>query len=235
MSVPLPGARAVMLAGTASHAGKTVLAAALCRIYARRGFRVAPFKAQNMSLNSFVTPDGGEIGRAQAYQAHSAGVEPHVDMNPVLLKPSSDATSQVIVFGRPVGHMSVSEYHAYQATVWPEVTAAFERLRASSDLVVIEGAGSAGEINLRNQDIVNLRMARHAGCPVLLVGDIDRGGVFASLVGHMAVFTPEERALVAAFIINKFRGDARLLDTGIDELRERTGVPTLGVVPMLEG
>ena len=232
---PAPGARAVMFAGTASHVGKTVLAAALCRIYARRGFRVAPFKAQNMSLNSFVTPDGGEIGRAQAYQARAAGVEPHVDMNPVLLKPSADATSQVIVLGRPVGHMSVSEYQAYQATVWPAVTAAFERLRASNDLVVIEGAGSAGEINLRDQDIVNLRMARHAGCPVLLIGDIDRGGVFASLVGHMEVFTPEERALVAAFVINKFRGDASLLDSGIDELRERTGVPTLGVVPLLEG
>ena len=233
MSASEPGARAVMLAGTASHAGKTVLAAALCRIYARRGFRVAPFKAQNMSLNSFVTPDGGEIGRAQAYQARAAGVEPHLDMNPVLLKPSSDGTSQVIVLGRPVGRMNVSEYHAYQVKVWPEVTAAFERLRAANDLVVIEGAGSAGEINLRDQDIVNMRMARHAGCPVLLVGDIDRGGVFASLVGHMAVFTPEERALVAAFIINKLRGEASLLDRGIDELRERTGVPTLGVIPML--
>jgi adenosylcobyric acid synthase len=224
-----------MLQGTASHAGKTVLAAALCRIYARRGVRVAPFKAQNMSLNSFVTPDGGELGRAQAYQARAAGVEPHVDMNPVLLKPSSDATSQVIVLGRRVGQMTVSEYHAYQAEVWPVVTAAFERLRAANDLVVIEGAGSAGEINLRDQDIVNMRMARYAGCPVLLVGDIDRGGVFASLVGHMEVFTPEERVLVAAFIINKFRGDSSLLDPGIEELRERTGVPTLGVVPMLEG
>ena len=235
MSASLPGARAVMLAGTASHAGKTVLAAALCRIYARRGVRVAPFKAQNMSLNSFVTADGGELGRAQAYQARAAGVEPHVDMNPVLLKPSSDATSQVIVLGRRVAHMTVSEYHAYQAEVWPMVTAAFERLRAAHDLVVIEGAGSAGEINLRDQDIVNMRMARYANCPVLLVGDIDRGGVFASLVGHMEVFTPEERALVAAFIINKFRGNASLLDPGIEELRERTGVPTLGVVPMLVG
>jgi len=235
MSASLPGARAVMLAGTGSHAGKSVLAAALCRIYAHRGFRVAPFKAQNMSLNSFVTRGGGELGRAQAYQARAAGVEPHVDMNPVLLKPSSDATSQVIVLGRPVAHMTVSEYHAYQAEVWPMVTAAFKRLRAANDLVVIEGAGSAGEINLRDQDIVNMRMARYASCPVLLVGDIDRGGVFASLVGHMEVFTPEERALVAAFIINKFRGDASLLDPGIEELRERTGVPTLGVVPMLEG
>jgi adenosylcobyric acid synthase len=229
------GARAVMLAGTGSHAGKTVLAAALCRIYARRGYRVAPFKAQNMSLNSFVTPEGGELGRAQAFQAQAAGVEPHVDMNPVLLKPSSEARSQVIVLGRPVGHMTVSQYHAYQSEVWPVVTAAFDRLSAASDLVVLEGAGSAAEINLRDQDIVNMRMARHARSPVLLVGDIDRGGVFASLVGHMTVFTPEEREMVAAFVINKFRGDARLLDPGIDELRECTGVPTLGVVPMLEG
>ncbi len=232
---PSSGARAVMCVGTGSHAGKTVLAAALCRMYARRGYRVAPFKAQNMSLNSFVTPEGGEIGRAQAYQARAAGVEPHVDMNPVLLKPSSQTGSQVIVLGRPVGHMSVKEYHAYQGEAWPMVTAALDRLRAANDLVVIEGAGSAAEINLRDQDIVNMRVAAYAGCPVLLVGDIDRGGVFASLVGHMEVFTPAERALVAAFVINKFRGDASLLDSGIVELLQRTGVPTLGVVPMLEG
>ncbi len=228
------GARAVMVVGTGSHAGKTVLAAALCRIYARRGLRVAPFKAQNMSLNSFVTPDGGELGRAQAYQARAAGVEPHVDMNPVLLKPSSRTGSQVIVLGRPVGHMTVREYHAYQAQVWPVVSGAFERLRAAYDLIVVEGAGSPAEINLRDQDIVNMKVARYAGCPVLLVGDIDRGGVFASLVGHMELFTPEERELVAAFVINKFRGDADLLGSGIEFLRERTGVPTLGVVPMLD-
>jgi adenosylcobyric acid synthase len=228
-----PGARAVMCLGTGSHAGKSVLAAALCRIYARRGFRVAPFKAQNMALNSFVTPDGGELGRAQAYQARAAGVEPHVDMNPVLLKPSSETGSQVIVLGRPVRHMSVHEYHAYQAEVWPTVTAAYERLCAANDLIVIEGAGSPAEINLRGQDIVNMKVALLAQCPVLLIGDIDRGGVFASLVGHMELFTPEERELVAAFVINKFRGDATLLDSGIDFLRERTGVPTLGVVPML--
>jgi adenosylcobyric acid synthase len=230
-----PAARAVMLAGTGSHAGKSVLAAALCRMYARRGLRVAPFKAQNMSLNSFVTTEGGELGRAQAYQAQAAGLEPHVDMNPVLLKPSSEARSQVIVLGRPVAHMTVREYHAFQAEVWPQVTAAFERLRAAHDLVVIEGAGSPAEINLRDQDIVNMKVARYARCPVLLIGDIDRGGVFASLVGHMELFTPAERALVKAFIVNKFRGDATLLDPGIEELRQRTGVPTLGVIPMLEG
>lgn len=226
-------ALAIMCVGTGSHAGKSVLAAALCRIYARRGYRVAPFKAQNMALNSFVTPEGGELGRAQAYQARAAGVEPHVDMNPVLLKPSSQTGSQVIVLGRPVRHMAVREYHAYQPEVWPTVTAAYDRLRAANDLIVIEGAGSPAEINLRDQDIVNMKMALYAQCPVLLIGDIDRGGVFASLVGHMELFTPEERALIAAFVINKFRGDATLLDSGIEFLRERTGVPTLGVVPML--
>ena len=219
-----PG-RAVMLQGTASHAGKTVLAAALCRIYARRGLRVAPFKAQNMALNSFVTEDGGEMGRAQAYQARAAGLEPHVDMNPVLLKPSSDATSQVVVMGRPVGHMTVREYQAYQAEVWPHVTSAFERLRAAHDLIVLEGAGSSAEVNLRGRDIVNMRMALHARSPVLLVGDIDRGGVFASLLGHVELFTPEERGLVAGFVINKMRGDASQLDSGIEILAERTGVP----------
>jgi adenosylcobyric acid synthase len=224
-----------MLQGTASHAGKTVLAAALCRIYARRGLRVAPFKAQNMALNSFVTEDGGEMGRAQAYQARAAGLEPCVDMNPVLLKPSADATSQVVVMGRPVGHMTVREYQAYQAEVWPLVTFAFERLRAAHDLVVLEGAGSSAEVNLRGRDIVNMRMALHARSPVLLVGDIDRGGVFASLLGHMELFTPQERGLVAGFVINKMRGDASQLDSGIEILRSRTGTPTLGVVPMLEG
>jgi adenosylcobyric acid synthase len=222
-----------MCFGTGSHAGKSVLAAALCRIYARRGYRVAPFKAQNMALNSYVTPEGGELGRAQAYQARAAGLEPHVDMNPVLLKPSSQTGSQVIVLGRPVGHMAVREYHAYQPEVWPTVTAAFERLRAQYDLIVLEGAGSPAEINLRGQDIVNMKMALYARSPSLLIGDIDRGGVFASLVGHVELFTPEERELVAAFVINKFRGDASLLDSGIDFLRERTGIPTLGVVPML--
>jgi adenosylcobyric acid synthase len=222
-----------MCVGTGSHAGKSVLAAALCRIFARRGYRVAPFKAQNMALNSFVTPEGGELGRAQAYQARAAGVEPHVDMNPVLLKPSSQTGSQVIVLGRPVRHMAVREYHAYQPEVWPVVTAAYDRLRAANDLIVIEGAGSPAEINLRDQDIVNMRMALYAQAPTLLIGDIDRGGVFASLVGHMELFTPEERELIAAFVINKFRGDATLLDSGIEFLQEKTGVPTLGVVPML--
>ena len=226
-------ARVIMMVGTGSHAGKSVLAAAVCRIFARRGLRVAPFKAQNMALNSYVTPDGGELGRAQAYQATAAGVEPHVDMNPVLLKPSSMTGSQVIVLGKPVGHMSVHEYHAYQPTVWPVVTAALARLRAVNDLVVIEGAGSPAEINLRERDIVNMKVALHAKAPTLLIGDIDRGGVFASLVGHWEIFTPEERELVRGYIINKFRGDASLLDSGLEYLKQRTGVPTIGVIPML--
>lgn len=223
----------VMVQGTGSHAGKSVLAAALCRIYARRGLCVAPFKAQNMALNSFVTPEGAEMGRAQVYQAVAAGIEPHVDMNPVLLKPSSATGSQVVVMGRPVGHMTVAEYHAYQPEVWPLVVAALDRLRAAHDLVVIEGAGSPAEINLRGQDIVNMKVATQARSPVLLVGDIDRGGLFASLVGHVELFEPDERALVKGFVINKFRGDAALLDHGIRFLEERTGVPTLGVVPFL--
>jgi len=224
----------IMVQGTTSHAGKSILVAALCRIFARQGLRVAPFKAQNMALNSYVTPEGGELGRAQAYQAQAAGIEPHVDMNPVLLKPNSQTGSQVIVLGKPLGNMSVREYHAFQPTVWPTVTAALDRLRAEYDLVVIEGAGSPAEINLRDQDIVNMKVARYAGCPVLLVGDIDRGGVFASLVGTTLLVTEEERALIKGFVINKFRGDASLLDNGLTWLHDYTGIPTLGVIPYLK-
>lgn len=227
-------AKVIMIQGTASHAGKSVLVAALCRIFARRGWRVAPFKAQNMALNSAVTPAGGEIGRATAYQAAAAGLEPHVDMNPVLLKPNSRTGCQVIVLGRPVADMGVGEYQDYQSTIWPVVTAALDRLREQYELVIIEGAGSPAEINLRDKDIVNMRIARYANCPVLLVGDIDRGGVFASLYGTTMLVSAEERALIKAFIINKFRGDAAQLDSGIEELREKTGIPTLGVIPVLE-
>lgn len=226
--------KVIMVQGTTSHAGKSVLVAALCRIYARQGLRVAPFKAQNMALNSYVTPEGGEIGRAQAYQAAAAGLEPHVDMNPVLLKPNSQTGSQVIVLGKPIGNMQVREYHAFQPTIWPTVTAALDRLREAYDLVVIEGAGSPAEINLHDRDIVNMKVARYANCPVLIVGDIDRGGVFASLVGTTLLVTEEERALIKGFIINKFRGDASLLDSGIDFLTDYTGIPTLGVLPYLK-
>jgi adenosylcobyric acid synthase len=222
-----------MVQGTGSHAGKSVLAAALCRIYSRRGVSVAPFKAQNMSLNSFVTAQGGEMGRAQVFQAIAAGVPPHVDMNPVLLKPSSETGSQVVVLGRPVGNMTVTQYHAFQPEAWGVVVEALARLRTGHELVIIEGAGSSAEVNLRQHDIVNMRVARHAGAPVLLVGDIDRGGVFAALLGHMEIFAPEERALVAGYVINKFRGDASLLEPAIRFLRDRTGVPTLGVLPFL--
>jgi adenosylcobyric acid synthase len=227
------GGRALMVVGTGSHAGKTVIAAALCRIYARRGLAVAPFKAQNMALNSFVTPEGAEIGRAQAYQASAAGVEPHVDMNPILLKPTSHEGCQVVFMGRPVGHMGVREYHDFQPQAWFEVTAALARLRAANDLVVIEGAGSAAEVNLRDNDIVNMRVAVHAEAPTILVGDIDRGGIFAAFVGTVELLLPAERELLRGFVINKFRGDATLLDPGLEFLRERTGIPTLAVVPFL--
>jgi adenosylcobyric acid synthase len=228
-------ARVVMIQGTSSHAGKSILTAALCRIFAREGLRVAPFKAQNMALNSFVTLEGGEIGRAQAYQARAAGVDAHVDMNPVLLKPNSETGSQVIVLGKPIANMKVREYHAYQKEVWPTVTAALNRLRAQNDVVVIEGAGSPAEINLRSHDIVNMAVALYAQSPVLLVGDIDRGGVFASLYGTTELVSPAERALIKGFVINKFRGDASLLNPGFQFLQERTGIPTLGVIPYLKG
>jgi len=222
-----------MVQGTTSHAGKSVLVAGLCRVFARQGLSVAPFKSQNMALNSAVTPEGAEIGRAQAFQAHGAGVEPHVDMNPVLLKPCSPTGSQVIVLGKPVGVMQVREYHAYQDRVWPVVTEALERLRARCDLVVIEGAGSPAEINIRHRDIANMAVALHAEAPVIIVADIDRGGVFAQLVGTMELLTPEERALVGGFVINRFRGDASLLDSGLTMLEKRYGVPVLGVLPYL--
>ena len=225
------GAKVVMVQGTSSHAGKSVLATALCRIFARDGLEVAPFKAQNMSLNSYATPDGGEIGRSQAVQAAAAMAAPRVEMNPVLLKPEDDRRSQVVVMGRPRAVASAREYYELKSGIWNAVTAALERLRADYDVVVIEGAGSPAEINLRQHDIVNMRVAVHADAPVLLVGDIDRGGVFAQLVGTMALLEPHERELVKGYVINKFRGDQSLLAPGLDYLRETTGVPVAGVLP----
>ena len=224
----------LMLQGTASGVGKSLLTAALCRIFARRGYRVAPFKAQNMSLNAAVTPDGREIGRAQAAQAEAAGVEPTVDMNPILLKPEGDDRSHVVVHGVPIGSLTFREYGERRGELFSAVAASLARLRATHDLIVIEGAGSPAEINLSAGEIVNMRIARLADAPVLLVGDIDRGGVLAAFVGTLALLEPEDRARVAGFLVNKFRGDVTLLAPGLEMLYERTGVPVVGVVPYLE-
>ncbi|OFW59058.1 MAG: cobyric acid synthase CobQ [Candidatus Solincola sediminis] len=222
-----------MVQGTGSHTGKSIMTAALCRILRQDGWRVAPFKSQNMSLNSYVTPEGGEMGRAQVLQAQAAGIEPHTDMNPILLKPASDERAQVVLNGRPVGHLGAREYHDLKLEYLPHAVAALNRLRANYQIVVIEGAGSPAEINLKDQDIANMRMAEAAQAPVLLVGDIDRGGVLASLVGTLELLDPGERTLVAGFIINKFRGSLDLLQGALDFLEERTGKPVLGVVPYI--
>lgn len=214
--------------------GKSILVAALCRIFSRRGFNVAPFKAQNMALNSFVTRDGGEIGRSQALQAQAAGIEPTVDMNPVLLKPETEGRSQVVVLGRPWASKRADAYYRYGERLWGTVTVALERLCEQFELIIIEGAGSPAEINLKRHEIVNMRVARHASAPVLLAGDIERGGVFASLLGTMMLFEPEEKSLVRGFLINKFRGDIRLLESGLEMLvKYAEGRPVVGVIPYL--
>ena len=225
----------LMVVGTASSVGKSVLVAALCRIFRQDGVRVAPFKAQNMSNNADVTPDGLEIGRAQSEQAAAAGLTPRVEMNPVLLKPQGDRTSQLILEGRPAGVLHSSDFRdRRRGDLWPAVQRALATLRAEHALVVVEGAGSPAEPNLREGDIVNMAVARHAGAPTLLVGDIDRGGVFAHLLGTLALLSPEDRALVRGFVINRFRGDPSLLAPAIEELEARTGVPVLGVIPWLD-
>ena len=226
-------AKRIMVQGTMSGAGKSLLCAALCRIFAQDGYRVAPFKSQNMALNSFVTRDGLEMGRAQVVQAQAAGVEPDVRMNPILLKPSSDTGSQVIVGGEVRGQMSAAAYFKMKRQLIPEILAAFDSLSEEVDIVVIEGAGSPAEINLKADDIVNMGLAKLVDAPVLLAGDIDRGGVFAQLYGTVALLEPEERARIAGLVINKFRGDVDILRPGLAMLEEKTGLPVLGVVPYL--
>ncbi len=223
--------KAIMVQGTMSGAGKSLLVAGLCRVFAQDGYRVAPFKSQNMSLNSAVTPEGLEIGRAQALQACACGIPVQAAMNPILLKPTTDVGSQVIVMGKPLDNMSARDYFRFKKTLVPCVQQAFDSLADSFDIVVIEGAGSPAEINLKSCDIVNMGMAKMAAAPVLLVGNIDCGGVFAQLVGTQALLDPDELPYLKACVINKFRGDVSLLQPGLDELERRMGVPVAGVVP----
>lgn len=227
-------ARCIMVQGTMSGAGKSLLCTALCRIFAQDGLRVAPFKSQNMALNSYVTRQGLEMGRAQVAQAQAAGIEPDVRMNPILLKPCSDTGSQVIVRGEVRGQMPAAEYFRYKKQLVPEILDAYRGLAAEYDVIVIEGAGSPAEINLKADDIVNMGLARMVNAPVLLAGDIDRGGVFAQLYGTVALLEEEERRRIGGLVINKFRGDPGILRPGLSMLEERTGLPVLGVVPYLE-
>ncbi len=224
----------IMFVGTCSDAGKSVINAAFCRIFKQDGYHPAPFKAQNMSLNSYSTPEGGEMGRAQVVQAEACGIAPHTDMNPVLLKPTNDKSSQVVLNGRPVGNMSARDYFGMQnrkEELFKEAIEAFHRLESRYSPIVLEGAGSISELNLRDRDITNMRMAEQAGAATFLVADIDRGGVFGSVYGTIALLKPEERALMKGIIINKFRGDASLFDDGRKIIEDLTGIPVVGVIP----
>ena len=227
-------AKTIMIQGTMSNAGKSLLAAGLCRIFHQDGYRVAPFKSQNMALNSFITEEGLEMGRAQVMQAEAAGIAPSVLMNPILLKPTNDVGSQVIVNGEVLGTMSARDYFKYKKKLVPDIMKAFHKLAEENDIIVIEGAGSPAEINLKEEDIVNMGMAKMAKAPVLLVGDIDRGGVFAQLIGTVELLEEDERAMVKGLIINKFRGDKTILDPGVEMLEARSGIPVVGVAPYLQ-
>ncbi|MDC7224389.1 MAG: cobyric acid synthase [Spirochaetales bacterium] len=228
-------ARTLMIQGTASNVGKSLLVAGYCRLYARRGYKVAPFKAQNMALNSYVTPDGLELGRAQALQAYACGREPDIRMNPILLKPEAHHRSQIVLMGKPLKSAAGSAYYKERSKLWPHVTEALDSLRAENDLVIVEGAGSPAEINLKQYEIVNMRVARYLNAPVLLAVDIDQGGSFAFLYGTLMLLPPEEQALVKGFLFNKFRGDVELLKPGLKMLEDLTdGRPTLGVIPMMK-
>ena len=220
-----------MIQGTMSNAGKSLIAAGLCRIFRQDGYRVAPFKSQNMALNSFITRDGFEMGRAQVVQAEAAGTEADVRMNPILLKPTTDVGSQIIVNGRPIGNMRAMEYYKRKREFIPAITEAYDSLAAENDIIVIEGAGSPAEINLKAEDIVNMGLAKMVDAPVLLVGDIDRGGVFAQLYGTVALLEPDERARIKGTVVNKFRGDRKILEPGLEMLEKLCGVPVAGVVP----
>ena len=226
--------KTLMVQGTTSDAGKSILVAGLCRLLARQGVKVAPFKPQNMALNSAVTADGGEIGRAQALQAQACFLEPHTDMNPILLKPSSDVGAQVVVYGKALSHMNATDFHDYKKIALNAVLESHQRLTAQHQIVMVEGAGSPAEINLRKNDIANMGFAEAVDCPVILIADIDRGGVFAHLVGTLELLSESEQQRVCGFVINKFRGDIALLQPGLDWLEQKTGKPVLGVLPYLQ-